>query len=253
MASYDATQRERIETLRSWIAACPQGGMAFLGGAGVSTESGIPDFRSPNGLYAQTGTYPYPPEVMISRSFFMEHPADFFAFYCDRMLALGARPNQAHRKLAELEADKTLTAVITQNIDGLHQEAGNRTVLELHGSVHRNYCMGCRRFFSRDDLLAARAASADGVPRCDCGGIIKPDVVLYEEPLDSDVLDAAVSAVEHASLLVVAGTSLSVYPAARLVDLFHGSHLAIVNRSPTPKDRFADLVVEANVGDVFDF
>ena len=243
----------RVETLRSWIEACPAGGMVFLGGAGVSTESGIPDFRSANGLYAQQGGYPYPPEVMISRSFFDAHPAEFFAFYCDRMLALGAQPNQAHRKLAELERQGTLAAVVTQNIDGLHQQAGSNRVLELHGSVHRNLCMRCRAPYTVDELLAARAAATDGVPRCRCGGIIKPDVVLYEEPLDEAVLTAAVDAVRRASLLVVAGTSLSVYPAAGLIDLFSGDHLAIVNRSPTAKDRLADLCIDANVGEVFAF
>ena len=240
-----------IETLRSWIEACPPNGMAFLGGAGVSTESGIPDFRSANGLYSQG--WPYPPEVIVSRTFFDERQAEFFDFYCERMLALDAEPNRAHRKLAALEAAGTLSAVITQNIDGLHQKAGSSRVLELHGSVHRNFCMRCHAAFTVDELLSARAASSDGVPRCECGGIVKPDVVLYEEPLDPAVLDAAVDAVRNASLLLVAGTSLSVYPAAGLVDLFRGSHLAIVNRTPTPKDRAADLCVAASIGKALDF
>ena len=245
--------REKIALLRTWIGECPPDGMVFLGGAGVSTESGIPDFRSANGLYQQTADYPYPPEVMISRSFFDANPAAFFGFYCDRMLALDAAPNQAHRKLAELESFGTLDAVITQNIDGLHQAAGSTRVIELHGSVHRNSCMRCGAPFETNDMLARRASSFDGVPRCPCGGIIKPDVVLYEEPLDEATLAAAVDAVRRARLLVVAGTSLSVYPAAGLVDLFCGDHLAIVNRTPTPKDRLADVCIEASVGEVFDF
>ena len=247
------TDREKVEELRAWIDACPAGSMVFLGGAGVSTESGIPDFRSSDGLYAQRRDYPYPPETMISRSFFDAHPAEFFDFYCDCMLALGAQPNQAHRKLAELERGGTLSAVVTQNIDGLHQAAGSSRVLELHGSVHRNFCMACRATFSVDEMLAARRNSSDGVPRCACGGVVKPDVVLYEEPLDERVLGAAVDAVRRARLLVVAGTSLSVYPAAGLVDLFSGDHLAIINRDPTPKDRLADLCIAGSIGEVFDF
>ena len=242
-----------IRRLRSWIAECPAGGMAFLGGAGVSTESGIPDFRSSNGLYAQRDRYPYPPETMISRSFFDAHPAEFFDFFCNRMLALDAQPNQAHRKLAELERAGTLAAVITQNIDGLHQAAGSRRVLELHGSARRAFCMRCRTAYAVEELLTAHAAEDDGVPRCKCGGIIKPDVVLYEEPLDAGVLEKAVRAIEEARLLVVAGTSLSVYPAAGLVDLYRGRRLVIVNQSPTPKDQAADLCIAASVGAVFDF
>lgn len=247
------TTREKIETLRSWIEACPPRGMVFLGGAGVSTESGIPDFRSANGIYSQKDRYPYPPEVMVSRTFFDEHTADFFDFYFDRMLALDAEPNQAHRKLAELEQAGLLAAVITQNIDGLHQKAGSTHVLELHGSVHRNFCTQCRATYTVGDMASARETAHDGIPRCTCGGIIRPDVVLYEEPLDSATLQAAVHSVETAQLLVVAGTSLSVYPAAGLVDLFRGDHLAIINRDPTPKDRLADLCIAANVGKVFDF
>ncbi|MEE0844613.1 MAG: NAD-dependent protein deacylase [Eggerthellaceae bacterium] len=248
----EATRRG-VAQLRAWIADCPPGGMVFLGGAGVSTESGIPDFRSSNGMYARQSDCPCPPEAMISRSFFDAHPAEFYRFYCDRMLALDAQPNQAHRKLAELEREGVLDAVITQNIDGLHQAAGSKRVLELHGSVHRNFCMRCHTGCTAEELLAARKTAPDGVPRCPCGGIIKPDVVLYEEPLDETVLDAAVSAVRHARLLVVAGTSLSVYPAAGLVDLFSGNHLAIINHDPTPKDRLANLCIAANVGEVFSF
>lgn len=247
----DETARD-IETFRSWVADTPPGGMVFFGGAGVSTESGIPDFRSPDGLYAQK--YPYPPEQMISRSFFDENPGAFFDFYCDRMLALDAQPNRAHRKLAELEQAGTLAAVVTQNIDSLHQKAGSARVFELHGSVLRNFCMQCRAPYPVGDLLALRAQSADGVPRCPaCGGIVKPDVVLYEEPLDEHTMHGAVDAIAQADLLVVAGTSLAVYPAAGLIDFFTGSRLVIVNRTPTPRDRQADLCIAANVGEVFGF
>lgn len=241
-----------IETLRTWIDDAPTGGMVFFGGAGVSTESGIPDFRSSDGLFAQK--YPYPPEQMVSRSFFDAHPREFFDFYCERMIALDAQPNQAHRKLAELEHDGALAAVITQNIDGLHQKAGSKNVFELHGNVLRNYCRECRAPYTVEQLLALRAEAADGVPRCPtCDGIVKPDVVLYEEPLDERVLNGALTAIRQADLLVVAGTSLAVYPAAGLIDYFTGSHLVIVNRTPTPRDRQADLCIAANVGDVFDF
>lgn len=248
----DKASEQGIETFRQWVAKTRPGRMVFFGGAGVSTESGIPDFRSPDGLYAQK--YPHPPEQMISRSFFDAHPAEFFDFYCDRMLALDAQPNQAHRKLAELEQAGTLSAVITQNIDGLHQKAGSKHVYELHGSVLRNFCMGCGAGCSVKNLLALRARSIDGVPRCPtCGGIVKPDVVLYEEPLDDRTLSGAVAAIKRADLLVVAGTSLAVYPAAGLIDFFTGSHLVIVNRTPTPRDQHADLCLAANVGEVFDF
>ena len=247
----DQTERD-IEQLRQWIDECAPGRMVFFGGAGVSTESGIPDFRSADGLYAQR--YPYPPETMVSRSFFDAHPREFFDFYCDRMLALDAEPNRAHQKLAELEGNGTLSAVVTQNIDGLHQKAGSKHVYELHGSVLRNFCMGCGKAYPVERLLKLRAQSADGVPRCPaCGGIVKPDVVLYEEPLDERTLSGAVATIKHAELLVVAGTSLAVYPAAGLIDFFAGSHLVIVNRTPTPRDQHADLCLAANVGDVFDF
>ena len=242
-----------INTLRTWIRECPAGGMVFFGGAGVSTESGIPDFRSDDGLYNQKSTYPYAPETMISRSFFDAHPAEFYDYYCNEMLPRGAKPNQAHRKLAELERAGTCAAVITQNIDGLHQAAGSRNVLELHGSVHRNYCTECGRFFALDGMLEARAASPDGVPRCACGGAVKPDVVLYEEPLDQQVMLGAVDAIRRADLLLVAGTSLAVYPAAGLLEYFRGSRLAIVNRDPTPADRTADLCIRGSIGEVLDF
>ena len=242
-----------VETLREWIRACAPGRMVFFGGAGVSTESGIPDFRSPDGLYAQKYG-DVPPEEMISRSYFDAHPERFFEFYFDRMIARDAEPNRAHRKLAELEAVGTLSAVITQNIDGLHQAAGSRVVWELHGSVLRNYCMGCGAAFGLDEMLALHESAGDGVPRCPtCGSIVKPDVVLYEEGLDNRVVQESVNAIRRADLLVIAGTSLVVYPAAGLVDYFSGDHLAIINLSPTPRDRFADLCVQAKVGEVFDF
>ena len=242
-----------IATLREWIGECAPGRMVFFGGAGVSTESGIPDFRSPDGLYSQKYG-DVPPEEMISRTYFDAHPEQFFAFYFDRMIAREAKPNRAHRKLAQLEADGTLSAVITQNIDGLHQAAGSKAVWELHGSVLRNYCMGCGAAYDLDAMLDLHEASRDGVPRCpECGRVVKPDVVLYEEGLDSHVLQESVAAIRRADLLVVAGTSLAVYPAAGLIDYFSGSHLAIINLSPTPRDRYADLCVQAKVGDVFDF
>ena len=239
-----------IETLRAWIRACPKGGMVFFGGAGVSTESGIPDFRSADGLYSQH--FDYPPEVMVSASFFHEHTPEFYDFYCERMIALDAQPNRAHRKVAQLEREGTLSAVVTQNIDGLHQAAGSERVYELHGSVHRNTCLTCGKRYDVHQMLAARTGSADGVPRCTCGGVIKPDVVLYEEALDEDVLMGALEAVQRARLLLIAGTSLAVYPAASLVHYFQGEHLVIVNRSATPADRRADLVIPASIGDALD-
>lgn len=243
----------KIETLRMWIEECAPGKMVFFGGAGVSTESGIPDFRSPKGLYNQPYKYPYPPEHMISRSFFDAHPSEFFEFYFDRMIASSAKPNKAHLKLAELEKRGTLKAVVTQNIDGLHQAAGSVNVLELHGSVLRNYCMRCGKPFSLEEITAAHEAAQDGVPRCSCGGIVKPDVVLYEEPLNDDVMVNSLNAVREADLLVIAGTSLTVYPAAGLPDYFNGHHLAIVNMSPTPRDEDADMYIEAPIGEVLGY
>lgn len=240
-----------IETLRSWIEACGPRKMVFFGGAGVSTESGIPDFRSADGLYSQG--YTYPPETVVSHTFFEARPKDFYDFYCTRMVDLDAKPNRAHRKLAELERRGVLDSVVTQNIDGLHQAAGSTRVWELHGSVHRNTCLGCGRAFDAHELLERHESAADGVPRCGCGAIIKPDVVLYEEPLDDATVEGAIRSIAQADLLVVAGTSLAVYPAAGLLDYFGGSHLAIVNRTPTPRDQAADLCIAANVGDVFDF
>lgn len=248
----DDEARRGIEAFRNWVDETKPGRMVFFGGAGVSTESGIPDFRSPDGLYAQK--YPHPPEQMVSRSFFDAHPSEFYDFYCDRMLALDAQPNQAHRKLAELEQAGTCAAVITQNIDGLHQKAGSTNVYELHGSVLRNFCQKCGAAYDVDRLLELRAKAADGVPRCPaCGNIVKPDVVLYEEPLDERTMRGAIEAIAQAELLMVAGTSLSVYPAAGMIDFFTGSHLVIVNRTPTPRDRQADLCIAANIGAVLSF
>ena len=242
-----------IQTFRQWVDDCAPGRMVFFGGAGVSTESGIPDFRSPDGLYAQKYG-DVPPEEMISRTYFDRHPEQFFQFYFDRMIACEAEPNRAHRKLAALEQAGTLSAVITQNLDGLHQKAGSKTVWELHGSVLRNYCMKCHAPYDLDAIMVLHEQAEDGVPRCpECGGIVKPDVVLYEEGLDSRVIEESVAAIRQADLLVIAGTLLAVYPAAGLIDYFQGSHLVIVNLAPTPRDRFADLCVQAKVGDVFDW
>jgi NAD-dependent deacetylase len=215
--------------------------IVFFGGAGVSTESGIPDFRSVDGLYNQA--YKFPPEMIISRSFFMKRTEEFYAFYKDRMLFPQARPNKAHLALAALEAAGKLRAVVTQNIDGLHQAAGSRNVLELHGSVHRNFCMACGTFFDLQTILRA-----EGVPRCGCGGLIKPDVVLYEEGLDPEVLRRAAEAIAEADMLMVGGTSLAVYPAAGLVQYYRGNRLALLNRTPTPLDAKADYVAHGDLG-----
>lgn len=217
--------------------------IVFFGGAGVSTESGIPDFRSVDGLYHQQ--YDDPPEEILSHSFFLNRPSDFFRFYRDKMLPLEAKPNAAHRKLAELEQSGRLTAVITQNIDGLHQAAGSQCVLELHGSIHRNYCMGCGKFYPPEYIRDSK-----GVPLCSCGERIKPDVVLYEEGLDEDMLAAAVHHLRKADMLIVAGTSLTVYPAAGLIHYFRGRHLALINRDATPMDHLAHLVIHRKVGEV---
>lgn len=243
---------EKVRELGCLIRECVPGGMVFFGGAGVSTESGIPDFRSSDGLYTTEHSYAYPPEVMLSHSFFVAHPAEFFEFYFDKMVPHGVKPNAAHLRLAELEAAGTCRAVVTQNIDGLHQAAGSKNVLELHGSIHRNHCMDCGRSHALDQVLAAHAASADGVPRCSCGGIIKPDVVLYEEALDEKTVERSVDAIAHADLLLIAGTSLSVYPAAGLIRYFSGSNLVIVNRDPTPGDSLASLCIHDSVGKVLD-
>lgn len=218
--------------------------LVFFGGAGVSAESGIPDFRSVDGLYHQH--YEYPPETILSHSFFMRNPEGFYKFYHDKMLALDAEPNAAHRKLAELERAGKLKAVITQNIDGLHQKAGSRKVLELHGSVHRNYCMKCHQFYD-----AWYIKNAPGVPRCEtCGGMIKPDVVLYEESLDQNVLQESVLAISRAQVLIVGGTSLVVYPAAGLLRYFQGEALVVINKGATSADRNADLLIQEPIGQV---
>lgn len=217
--------------------------VVFFGGAGVSTASGIPDFRSEDGLYHQK--FKYPPEEMLSHEFYLTHTEEFFDFYRTRMIALGAKPNQAHYKLAELEREGKLTAVVTQNIDGLHQAAGSRRVWELHGSVLRNRCMSCGRPWP----VSAVAESA-GVPRCTCGGVIKPDVVLYEESLEAQVLEGALEDIRQADLLIIGGTSLVVYPAAGLVNYYRGDRLALINKSPTPYDRKADLVLTGSIGEI---
>ena len=219
----------------------------FFGGAGVSTASGIPDFRSADGLYHQH--FAYPPEEMLGHDFFVTHTAEFYEFYRERMICLTARPNRAHLKLAELEAEGHLAAVVTQNIDGLHQAAGSRTVHELHGSIHRNVCTRCGKTYSAEWVLAT-----EGVPHCEkCGGLVKPDVVLYGEQLDERVLLASVKAIEEADLLVIGGTSLVVYPAAGLVNYFRGDDLVIVNRERTPQDGAADLVCACDIAAAFDF
>ena len=218
--------------------------MVFFGGAGVSTESGIPDFRSVDGLYTQQ--YHTPPETLLSHSFFRTRPEEFYRFYRAKMLPLDAQPNAAHRKLAELEQAGRLSAVITQNIDGLHQKAGSKTVLELHGSIWRNRCMRCGKFFPPEAI----ANDPRPVPLCGCGGWIKPEVVLYEEGLDEDVLDAAVSHLRRADMLLVAGTSLTVYPAAGLLRYFRAKHVVLINRDATPMDGLAELVIREKVGEV---
>lgn len=218
--------------------------IVFFGGAGVSTESGIPDFRSEDGLYRQK--YAVPPEVMLSADYFYAHPEDFYRFYREKMLPLWAQPNAAHKKLAELEKRGKLLAVVTQNIDGLHQKAGSKRVYELHGSIHRNRCQRCGKAFSAEEI-----AQGSGVPRCACGGIVKPDVVLYGEPLDGDTVEGALRAIAAADTLIVAGTSLTVYPAAGFVDYFRGKHLVLINRDETPLDGKCDLVLRGKVGEVF--
>lgn len=216
----------------------------FFGGAGVSTESGIPDFRSQDGLYKQK--YKYPPETILSHTFFAEHTEEFYEFYRAKMLCLDAQPNAAHRKLAQWEQEGKLAAVVTQNIDGLHQKAGSRSVFELHGSIWRNYCTQCGMGYP-----VQRIAKGAGVPRCACGGIIKPDVVLYEEPLDQRVLDGAVKAIREADLLIVGGTSLNVYPAASLIDFFRGDNIVVINRGAPAKDMRSVLFIDGKIGEVF--
>lgn len=224
--------------------------VVFFGGAGVSTASGIPDFRSADGLYHQQ--FAYPPEVMLSHSFFLSHPVEFYRCYRERMIALDAKPNACHRTLAELERAGKLDCVVTQNIDGLHQAAGSQRVFELHGSVHRNICQRCGAVYGAERMVSRELEDDAGVPRCPaCGGLIKPDVVLYEESLDEQVLMGSVTAIAQADALIVGGTSLVVYPAARLLEYFSGDELVIVNRDPTPQDACADLLISCDIAAAF--
>ena len=239
----DQKMSERVDLLEQWIKESDN--VVFFGGAGVSTESGIPDFRSVDGLYNQQ--YDYPPETIISHSFYRKNPEEFYRFYKNKMLFPDAQPNAAHKALAKLEQQGKVRAVITQNIDGLHQAAGSKAVLELHGSVHRNYCTRCGKFFGLSDILGM-----NGVPRCECGGIIKPDVVLYEEGLDQETLQKAVRYIQNAEILIIGGTSLTVYPAAGLIDYYRGKKLGLINKTATPMDERADLVISAPIGEVFE-
>lgn len=233
---------EKLATLQKWVDESDN--IVFFGGAGVSTESGIPDFRSVDGLYHQK--YDYPPETILSHSFYRSKTEEFYRFYRDKMLCLDAQPNAAHRKLAELEQAGKLKAVITQNIDGLHQAAGSRKVLELHGSVQRNYCEQCGKFFDAHSIKAMT-----GVPKCDaCGGSIKPDVVLYEEGLDNDTVSESIRRIREADMLIIGGTSLVVYPAAGLIDYYQGNKLVLINLSATGRDSMADLVIQGSIGEV---
>lgn len=229
------------ETLKKWLAE--SNNIVFFGGAGVSTESKIPDFRSTDGLYNQQ--YAYPPETILSHTFYMKKTDEFYRFYRNKMLFPDAEPNRAHKALAKLEKEGKLKAVVTQNIDGLHQKAGSEEVLELHGSVLRNYCMRCGKFHGIEAVL-----HSDGVPRCDCGGTIKPDVVLYEEGLDQHTLQKAVHYISHADILLIGGTSLTVYPAAGLIDDYQGNKLVLINKSVTPMDGRADLVISGPIGEI---
>lgn len=229
------------ETLKQWLSE--SGNIVFFGGAGVSTESKIPDFRSTDGLYNQQ--YAYPPETILSHTFYMRRPEEFYRFYRNKMLFPDAEPNRAHKALAKLEQEGRLRAVITQNIDGLHQKAGSREVLELHGSVLRNYCTKCGKFYGLEAVL-----ESEGVPRCTCGGVIKPDVVLYEEGLDQHTLQKAVYYISNADVLIIGGTSLTVYPAAGLIDYYGGKKLVLINKSVTPMDSRADLVISGPIGEI---
>ena len=232
----------KLEILKRWIHESNR--IVFFGGAGVSTESGIPDFRSVDGLYSQQ--FDYPPETIISHSFYKSNPEYFFRFYREKMLPLGFEPNVTHRVLARWEQEDKLLGVVTQNIDGLHQKAGSKSVYELHGSVLRNYCTCCNQFYPAEFVKFC-----DGIPVCECGGIVKPDVVLYEESLDFNTLESAIHAISNADLLIVAGTSLTVYPAAGLVEYFRGNHMVLINRDETPYDNRADLVFHDSLGAVF--
>lgn len=228
-----------LATLKQWVEESHN--IVFFGGAGVSTESGIPDFRSEDGLYRQK--YKYPPEQMLSHSFFMSHTEEFFEYYKNQMLVLDVKPNNAHLALAKLEQEGKLQAIVTQNIDGLHQAGGSKNVLELHGSIHRNYCMKCHKFYD-----GAYVKAQPGIPRCSCGGIIKPDVVLYEEALDQDTMNRSVRAISQADLMIIGGTSLVVYPAAGLVQYYRGRRLVLINKGSTSMDGNADLVISLPIG-----
>ncbi|MDO5573279.1 MAG: NAD-dependent protein deacylase [bacterium] len=232
---------EGVEQLQKWIDE--SGYIVFFGGAGVSTESGIPDFRSVDGLYHQK--YDYPPETILSHTFYMHKTEEFYKFYRDKLLCEGAKPNAAHLKLAELEMAGKLKAVVTQNIDGLHQAAGSKKVLELHGSVLRNYCQKCGKFYDMSYIK-----ETTGVPTCECGGNIKPDVVLYEEGLDQSIMQESVSNIKNADMLIIGGTSLAVYPAAGLIDYYRGKRLVLINRDTTPMDGRADLVIHGSIGEI---
>jgi NAD-dependent deacetylase len=233
---------EAIKTLNEWIKESER--IVFFGGAGVSTESGIPDFRSVDGLYNQK--YDYPPETILSHTFYMQKPEEFFKFYRDKMLCLDAQPNTAHKQLAKLEEAGKLTSVVTQNIDGLHQAAGSKKVYELHGSVHRNYCQKCGKLYDAAYMLETK-----GIPVCECGGRIKPDVVLYEEGLDNATLQGAIRDISSADMLIIGGTSLAVYPAAGLIDYYRGNRLVLINKSATPMDSRADLLIQGAIGEIF--
>ena len=232
---------EKIEQLKELVEKSQK--IVFFGGAGVSTESGIPDFRSVDGLYNQK--WAYPPETILSATFFHSNPKEFYRFYREKLLVSGIKPNITHFKLAELEKQGKLLAVVTQNIDGLHQAAGSKNVLELHGSIHRNYCMECGRFYD-----AAYVKNAEGIPHCECGGMIKPDVVLYEEGLDSDVISRSIKAISEADTLIIGGTSLVVYPAAGFIDYFRGKHLVVINKSATAREVGAKLTIAAPIGEI---
>ena len=235
--------QQELETLKKWIDNSDN--IVFFGGAGVSTESGIPDFRSVDGLYNQQ--YDYPPETILSHTFFRRNTEEFYRFYRAKMLALDAKPNAAHKKLAQWEQEGKLKAVVTQNIDGLHQAAGSKMVYELHGSVHRNYCQKCGAFYDARYMLESK-----GIPKCEkCGGIIKPDVVLYEEGLDDATMRGAIRAINHADVLIIGGTSLTFYPAAGLIDYYNGNKLVLINKSVTPMDSRADLLVQGPIGEIF--
>ena len=232
----------QVEQLREWVNESDN--IVFFGGAGVSTESGIPDFRSVDGLYNQQ--YDYPPETILSHTFYRRNTEEFYRFYRNKMLCLDAKPNAAHLKLAQWEQEGKLKAVVTQNIDGLHQAAGSEKVYELHGSVLRNFCESCHKFYDVNFI-----ANSEGVPKCSCGGDIKPDVVLYEEGLDQNILSGAIRAISEADVLIVGGTSLAVYPAAGLLDYYNGNKLVLVNKTPTARDGIADLVVQGSIGEIF--